>query len=53
MSTVGGAVRSSSANAGTVYDNQTRSLLPTDQKSAGLDSTRPGIEKDADGGATV
>jgi hypothetical protein len=37
----------------TVYDNQTRSLLPTDQKSAGLDSNIPGLKKNADGGATV
>ena len=37
----------------TVYDNQTRSLLPTDQKLAGVDSTLPGVEKNADGGVTV
>jgi hypothetical protein len=37
----------------TVYDNQTRSLLPTDQKLAGLDSTLPGIQMDPDGGVTV
>ena len=37
----------------TVYDNQTRSLLPTDQKSAGMDSNVPGLKKNADGGATV
>ncbi|WP_295587995.1 DUF1214 domain-containing protein [uncultured Lamprocystis sp.] len=37
----------------TVYDNQTRSLLPTDQKLAGIDSTLPDIKKNADGGATV
>ena len=37
----------------TVYDNQTRSLLPTDQKPAGLDSTLPGLKRNADGGATV
>ena len=37
----------------TVYDNQTRSLLPTDQKLAGLDSTLPGIEMNKDGGVTV
>ena len=29
----------------TVYDNQTRSLLPTDQKLAGADSTLPAIQK--------
>lgn len=37
----------------TVYDNQTRSLLPTDQKSAGVDSNQPGLKKNADGGVTV
>ncbi|WP_300321815.1 DUF1254 domain-containing protein [Accumulibacter sp.] len=37
----------------TVYDNQSRSLLATDQKLAGLDSTLPGIEKNQDGGVTV
>jgi hypothetical protein len=37
----------------TAYDNQTRSLLPTDQKLAGVDSTRPTIKKNPDGGATV
>ncbi len=37
----------------TVYDNQTRSLLPTDQKLAGVDGTLPGIRLDQDGGATI
>jgi len=37
----------------TVYDNETRSLLATDQKLAGLDSTLPGIQKNPDGGVTV
>jgi hypothetical protein len=37
----------------TVYDNQTRSLLPTDQKLAGIDSTVPGIQMNEDGGVTV
>jgi hypothetical protein len=37
----------------TVYDNQTRSLLPTDQKLAGVDSTLPGIQMNQDGGVTV
>jgi hypothetical protein len=37
----------------TVYDNETRSLLPTDQKQAGLDSTLPGIQANQDGGATI
>ena len=36
-----------------VYDNQTRSMLPTDQKLAGTDSTVPGIKMNADGGATI
>ena len=37
----------------TVYDNQTRSMLETDQALAGLDSTLPGVETNADGSATV
>lgn len=37
----------------TVYDNQTRSLLPTDQKAAGVDSNLPQIKKNPDGGVTV
>ncbi|MCB8881577.1 DUF1254 domain-containing protein [Acidisoma cellulosilytica] len=37
----------------TVYDNQTRSLLETDQKSAGIDSNHPGIKPNADGSVTV
>ena len=37
----------------TVYDNQTRSLLPTNQMLAGLDSTLPGIQMNEDGGVTV
>jgi hypothetical protein len=37
----------------TVYDNQTRSLLPTDQKLAGIDSTVPGIKMNEDGGVTI
>lgn len=37
----------------TIYDNQTRSLLPTDQKLAGVDDTLPGVEKNADGGYTI
>ncbi|MBQ0822114.1 DUF1254 domain-containing protein [Microvirga sp. HBU67558] len=36
-----------------VYDNQTRSLLETDQKLAGVDSTQPGLKTDPDGSATV
>lgn len=37
----------------TVYDGQTRSLLETDQQSAGIDSTQPGIKTNADGSVTV
>jgi hypothetical protein len=37
----------------TVYDNQTRSLLETDQKRAGVDSTLPGVKKSADGSVTI
>ncbi|KQY03695.1 hypothetical protein ASE23_12915 [Rhizobium sp. Root73] len=37
----------------TVYDNQTRSMLETDQKLAGIDSNQPGIETNADGSVTV
>jgi hypothetical protein len=36
-----------------VYDNQTRSLLETDQKLAGVDSTSPNLKLNADGSATV
>jgi hypothetical protein len=37
----------------TVYDNQTRSLLATDQKLAGIDSTVGGLKNNQDGGATI
>jgi hypothetical protein len=37
----------------TVYDNQTRSLLETDQKLAGIDSTLTDIKKNADGSVTI
>jgi hypothetical protein len=37
----------------TVYDNQTRSLLPTNQKLAGVDSTLPGVQMNQDGGVTI
>ena len=37
----------------TVYDNQTRSLLATDQKLAGLGSDVPGVKMNPDGGATI
>ncbi len=36
-----------------VYDNQTRSMLETDQKSAGLDSMSPDLVANADGSYTV
>jgi hypothetical protein len=37
----------------TVYDNQTRSLLATDQKLAGIDSTLTGVQMNPDGGVSV
>lgn len=37
----------------TVYDNQTRSMLETDQKLAGIDSTLPELKANEDGSATV
>jgi hypothetical protein len=37
----------------TVYDNQTRSLLETDQKTAGVDSLSKDLKLNADGSATV
>jgi hypothetical protein len=37
----------------TVYDNQTRSMLETDQKAAGIDSNQKGIKANADGSVTV
>jgi hypothetical protein len=37
----------------TVYHSQTRSLLETEQKLAGIDSNQPTMNKNADGGATV
>ena len=36
-----------------VYDNQHRSFLETDQKTAGLDSNLPAVKKNADGSVTV
>jgi len=36
-----------------VYDNQTRSMLETDQRLAGLDSLNPSLEANADGSYTV
>ena len=37
----------------TVYDNQHRSMLETDQKTAGLDSNQSGIKKNSDGSVNV
>ena len=37
----------------TIYDNQTRSMLETDQATAGLDSTLPDLKTNADGSVTV
>lgn len=37
----------------TVYDGQTRSLLETDQKSAGVDSASPPLQKNPDGTYTI
>ena len=37
----------------TVYDNHTRSMLETDQGTAGLDSTFPNLKKNQDGSVTV
>ncbi|MCZ8101321.1 MAG: DUF1254 domain-containing protein [Burkholderiales bacterium] len=37
----------------TVYDNQTRSLLETDQKTAGIDSLSKELKVNGDGSATV
>ena len=36
-----------------IYDNQHRSFLETDQKLAGLDSTSPTLKKNPDGSVTV
>lgn len=36
-----------------IYDNQTRSMLETDQKEAGLDGQKQGIRMNADGSTTV
>jgi hypothetical protein len=36
-----------------VYDNQTRSVLETDQKAGGLDSNNPSVKANADGSYTV
>ena len=36
-----------------VYSNQTRSLLETDQKAAGIDSNEKGLKANSDGSYTV
>ncbi|MPW36117.1 DUF1254 domain-containing protein [Vibrio sp. B1Z05] len=36
-----------------VYDNQTRSMLETDQKAAGVDGLSQGVKKNADGSTTI
>ena len=36
-----------------IYDNQTRSMLETDQKEAGLDGQKQGLRMNADGTTTV
>jgi len=36
-----------------VYDNQTRSVLETDQKTGGLDSNHPSVKANADGSYTM
>jgi hypothetical protein len=36
-----------------VYDGQTRSMLETDQKLAGLDSNQPSMKKNPDGSVTI
>ncbi|WLB55877.1 DUF1254 domain-containing protein [Bradyrhizobium japonicum] len=36
-----------------VYDNQTRSMLETDQALAGIDSNQPTMKKNPDGSATI
>jgi hypothetical protein len=37
----------------TVYNSQTRSLLETDQKTAGVDSNEQGMKKNADDSVTI
>ena len=36
-----------------VYDSQTRSLLPTDQRTAGIDSLNPAMKANEDGSYTI
>ena len=51
--TLPGPVPAKAFWAFTAYDGQTRSLLETDQKSAGVDSNDPGMKANADGSYTV
>src|SRR5512144_740493 len=51
--TLPGPVPAKNFWAVTAYDNQTRSLLSTDQKLAGIDGTIPGLQTNQDGGVTV
>lgn len=37
----------------TAYDSQTRSLVETDQRSAGIDSNRPALQANPDGSYRV
>ncbi len=37
----------------TLYDNQTRSMLQTDQRFPGIDSNKPGLQKNADGSVDI
>lgn len=37
----------------TVHDNQTRSMLETNQKLAGVDSNQPSVKTNADGSVTI
>ncbi|NMP16106.1 DUF1254 domain-containing protein [Thalassotalea sp. Y01] len=36
-----------------IYDNQTRSMLETDQAAAGIDGLNKGVKKNADGSTTI
>ncbi len=51
--TLPGPVPAKAFWAFTVYDGQTRSLLETDQKAAGVDSLNPKLKPNADGSYTV
>jgi len=51
--TLPGPVPAANFWAFTAYDSQTRSLLETDQKKAGLDSLDPDVKPNADGSYTI